>query len=175
MEYETWVKKEENGLLKKKEVGDYVFECMYKPADFILASEWNKGRLNQNGINERREGLKGMMQFDLRIKTRAKGGNVANHGLNSMKEVDQRLYYLSFGLQNDLFLLAGDKKTPCKLFHYDRSSDLGTSKLFLVGFPSEFSEGKDFTILIDSREFGTGPVKIKFERSLIETIPNLNI
>lgn len=75
---------------------------------------------------------------------------------------EEVLYYLSYRLKDDIFLMDRDRKRENVIFHFERSFDLKKGRLFNVGFEPENKENSEVTLVIDSELLNVGPVKLKF-------------
>jgi hypothetical protein len=171
-EYSAWVKDYKNGLHKKKIIDDLTFDAQYKPVDFILLKEGILSDSKQG--EERKKELKDFYSFNLNISDRE--GDFIKGNVSSEEELNRRQYYFSFSFRNDIYLMEGENKIPCTLFHYERSYDLKAAKTFVLGFKKEIANSeKDKTLVIDSRELGLGIVKINFDYKDFNKIPKIKL
>jgi hypothetical protein len=173
--YIHWIKNYENGLHKKKQVGEYVFDVQLKPLDYIMLTERNKKDENSNEFKEELEEMKGMDYFSLKISLAENREDFLKYKSNGEKHYYNRLYYYSFGFSEDIYLESEEGTKPCKLFHFERSYDLTNARTFVLGFEntSKKKPSGDLTLVIDSKDLGLGPVKIKFDQKNLNSIPQL--
>lgn len=167
-EYMQWMRDEKNGLLKKKEIGDYIFEVQYKSPEMILLT-LKGNKMDEAKVNE----LNQMQYFDLKIKHKG-GQDFIKTGSSDQTEYYNRLNYFSFGFQNDIKMQEKEAIYSCALFHFERSYGLSASRIFALGFEMPIKEKQDDkTLTIDAHELGVGLVKIKFKKEDIDNIPSL--
>ncbi len=171
-EYKQWVKNEGNGLYRKREVAGIRFEAQYKPIEFIVLSK-SHGEISKEILARKVKELDGMQYYDLKITVPS--GDLIKNGTSSMDEVYKRMYYFSFGFQNDIKLDEDGKLSDCKLFHFERTYDLKASKVFVLGFDASDKPHATKTLRIDSPYLGTGVVNIKFEEKDLKDIPDLKL
>jgi hypothetical protein len=166
--YIQWMKDEKNGLLKKKEIGDLVFEVQYKSPEMTLIGEMNrKDWQGDSKVNSN------MQFFDLKIKHKG-GQDFIKTNSADQTEYYNRLYYFSFGFQNDIKMIEKEKEYNCELFHFERSYGLTAAKTFVLGFElPKGNERSDQVLTIDANTLGAGIVKIKFNKEDIENIPTV--
>lgn len=171
--YRKWVQDNENGLLQERQIEDIVFRAQYKPADYVILREY-KDKLSDSLLKARREELKGMHYLDLKLSVAGPAKDILKYGVSTENELYQRMYYFSFGFQDDLYLLDGEKKIPCSLYHFERSYDMAPERTFVLGFAGEEADnGKDLLLVIDSPELGVGTVKLRFSKDNLNSIPEL--
>lgn len=171
-EYLQWMKNEQKGLVKKKQIGAYEFEVQYKTPAFVLISG-NDKESDPEKINSRIKELEQMQYFDLKIRHR-KGEDFIKTNSNGDADYYKRLYYYSFAFQNDIKIEQNDTTYDCQLFHFERSYGLAATRTFVLGFGQPEKQG-DKTILIDAHDLGVGVVKIKFRKEDIDNIPNVQL
>ncbi len=75
---------------------------------------------------------------------------------------EEVLYYLSYRLQDDIFLEGKEGKTNNVLYHFERSFDLKKGRVFNVAFEGTPKERSDIILVVDSDVLNVGPVKMKF-------------
>lgn len=75
---------------------------------------------------------------------------------------EEVLYYFSYRLQGDIFLEQGAQKEQSVLYHFERSFDLKSGRVFTMGFVPDGDKEAGVTLLIDSELLNTGPVRFKF-------------
>lgn len=127
---------QEEGI-SRKEVGEYVFELQTSGSDST-----------------------GLEQYALQISLKDRKEDLISHGVHNNAELQQKLYYLSYRMQDAIYLERSGERYPCVLYHFQRSYDLKGSRTFMLGF-SAGEKGEKDKIVIDAPVFDTGVVKIK--------------
>lgn len=170
-----WMRNEENGLRRKRQVDDYVFTAQYKNWQYILAAELAGGKIKKEEVNARKEKIVGMQYYDLTIDVANLKQTVLE--FKATKENYQaRLDYFMFGMKDDVYLLEGDEKISCKLYHYERAYNLNSHTTFLLAFdqrPDYVDSTK--VLVIDPEILGVGEMRIEFNREDISKIPLLKL
>lgn len=173
-EYVTWVNDEANHLLKRKTVHPLIVEVLYKPIPYIIANEKRTNAISKVAYETRKKELEGMQYFTLKLSTVE--GDITNYGVTNKAEQDERFNYLSFAMKRDIKLIDGKDTLPCQLFHFERAYDLVSYRSFVLAFEqSNPNIEREKTIIIDLPYFRTGPIKINYKNSDLESIPSLKI
>lgn len=146
-----------------RQVGDYVLDMQYQPIEYRAFRELGikPGETSfQQYIDERQ----GMEYFLLKI-SRKDGGDLAEIGGKGAEQ--QMIYYMSFGMQQDIYLETENNKKACDLYHFERSYDLKGGRSFVLGFDSAIGKDSEVTIVVDSDVLDTGPIKFHFDKKNI--------
>jgi hypothetical protein len=175
-EYRKYVHSEENGLRKQKQVGPILAEVQYQPVPYILLHEFRDEPVSSDEYDKRASEMEGTQQYVLRLSIKGDSKiNVTNYKVSTVDEQQERLYYLSYQLQDDIYLVDGQDTLPPSLCHFERLYDLADFRNFVLAFERRpGNEGKDKTIVLDAPFLGTGPIKLKFEAKDLANIPKLN-
>ncbi|MEL6866460.1 MAG: hypothetical protein AAFP19_18690 [Bacteroidota bacterium] len=175
-EYVKWVSDSENGLRRVKQIGSVKMELQYKPIPYVIANELRSNHIDRTAFEERYTALEGGQYFTMKISIDEPGQDITKYGIRDMNEQQERLYYLSYAMQNDIHLLQGSDTLACKLYHFERSYDLTPHRTFVLAFDEKESPDlNDKTFIWDTPLFGTGPIKVKFRSESLEEIPNMKI
>lgn len=171
------IKLPENGLLKKKQFGEIVVEAQYKPLSYIIANEIQSNQIDKKVFDKRYEELKGLQYLNLKITTSSTNEhNITNYNVFSDAAQQDRLYYLSYRMKEDIVLIEGEREIPCALYHFERSYDIAKHRTFVLAFErTAFTETEDKTLVLDTPVLNTGPIKIKFKAEDINNIPPLKL
>ena len=174
-----YVKATKNGLAKAKEIGDIRVNLLYKPLDFVIANEFRSNQIKQDDYDSRKEELKGLQYYNLQVSVPNHPKlNITNYRVANAEEQQQRLYYLSFYMKNDIRLIQGQDTLAPVLYHFERSYDMAGHRTFVLAFIENQSEDKtpiDRTLVIDSPIMGTGPIKLKIKEEDLKNIPTLKL
>ncbi len=173
----AYVKNPDNNLVKVKDIGNIRFELLYKPVDFIIANEMRTDELKKSAHQKRAGELDGLQYYNLKISMpRSPGMDVTNYNVKNEQAIQNRLYYLSFHMKNDIRMIQGKDTLSPVLFHFERSYNVTPHRTFVMAFdePDKKKED-DKTFVIDTPIFNTGPVKMKFKKEDLQKIPNLKL
>lgn len=172
-EYISWAHDEAHGLRKSKTLNNIRFEVQYKPAEYIIAMESKGKSIQKSQYDKRKKELEGMEYFDFRIYPPEGYASIVLYGLSHPSESQSRLNYFSFGMQQDLSLEFESGRNSCKLYHFERASDMAPHRTFVLGFPRNPDSAPDLTFVYNGQEFNTGPVKLKFEQKDLSNLPQI--
>lgn len=175
-EYISWVNDPTNRLLRKKTINPLEIEVLYKPIDYIISNEQRRNNIPLEEYKKRKQELEGMQYYTFKIGITNSNYNITNYEVVDQKQQDERISYLSFAMQNDIKLVEGKDTLPCKLFHFERSHDLVTYRTFVVAFEQpETTRMANKTIVINLPYFNTGPIKLSYKKSDLESIPTIKL
>jgi len=132
-EYAIYVKEHTNQLHKKVDAGALEYSLQYKPLEFIVANEFKKEEISQKDLEIRKEDLKGLQYYSLRMKSNV-GGDVMKIGTNSNDQYFDKINYYSYDFKNDIRLIEGSDTLSCKLFHFVRSHGTAPYVDFIFAF-----------------------------------------
>ena len=180
LEYVDWIEDPANGLLVKKDVGDYNFTILYKPLDYIIIKEKKDDKLKKEDLQTEKSEIEDLQYFTFKIGLKANSGDLLKYNLTKVNDYYARVEYFSFAMQNDLKLLDGNDTLNCILHHFERTFGLAPYCNFVLGFKlSENSPGKivthfsDKTLIYNDRVLGIGPIKLTVKGNNIKNIPKL--
>lgn len=174
-EYKEWLTDNKYIYSKTKRINPLVFMLTYRPVHEMVLAQ-SKGKiLSKDEFLEAEYELEGLQYYTLKIGLEGDAKtNITNYKVSNKSESDQRLYYLSFLMKNDIYLIEGNDTLNCQLYHFERAFNLSNHRTFNLAFDkSENGKNKDKTIIIDSPFFGTGPVKMKFQAKELNNIPTI--
>jgi hypothetical protein len=172
-EYIKWVHAPENGLLTSNKVDDYEFQVMYKPVDYIIASEIKNSILKQTEVLKRKSDLQGFQYYTVKIK--AKNDNeVLKAGISNENEYFERLEYFTENAQNDIFLIDGKDTLSSVLYHFERNYGLSPLNTIILAFENKFPDKiRDRVLVYDDVVLGTGKVSLAIKSEDIKRVPHL--
>lgn len=177
-DYVTWVQDEAHGLRQTRTISPLRVTTLYKPLPYIIAQEERTNTIDLEHYQSRTAALQGMQYYTLQV---AIEGNtqrdVTNYQVVDGTAQQERLAYLSFGMQQDIQLIQGEDTLPCKLFHFERSYDLAPHRTFVLGFeePKGVVSTQERTLVVELRPFNTGPLKFNYSETTLSKIPKLRL
>lgn len=176
-DFVQWVKNEENGLFKEKDVQVVKVAAQYKPVEYVISNEMRTNDIEKKDFDKRKKELEGLQYFDIQLSINQPNYDVTNYNVFNEQDKEKRLKYLSFGLQNDIHLVDGRDTLPCLLYHFERSYDVKPHRTFVVAFENKdnSSKNQDKTIVVDTPIFGIGPIKLKFRKEDLAQIPSIKL
>jgi hypothetical protein len=174
-EYVKWVTDEGNGLLKTKNIEEISIKAQYKPLSYIIANELRTNDINAKDYKTREKELEGMQYYNLVLDI-TDARNILNYKVSDMGGQQARIQYLSFGMQQHIYLEEDGKELPCKLFHFERNYNITKERTFLLAFEqNKNTKTTDKTLVINSPVLGTGPIKVKFLAKDIAQLPTMKM
>ncbi|MCH8903121.1 MAG: hypothetical protein IIA45_04320 [Bacteroidetes bacterium] len=179
-EFAQWVEHENNGLKVYKNIGDYEFTLQYKPVEYIALNQLKHKKLTSKVLDDKINELNELQYFTFQIALKDKNTSIIDAARGDPEMFEQLVNYFSFGMQNDIQLLEGDKLKDCVLFHFERSYGLTPYNRFVLAFANDLnndnkSSEKDKIFLFNDHVLGVGPMKMKIQTHDLDKIPNIKV
>lgn len=167
----------ENGLAKTKTIGALKVELKYKPLDFLIANELRTNQIEEERYQNHYQELEGLQYYNLKLSLpQLPNQNITTYQVKNDEGLQERLYYLSFKMKEDIRLVQGTDTLAPVLYHFERSYDLAPHRTFVLAFDETNPEKTvDKTFVLDAPIFGTGPIKIKIRAEDLNDIPNIKL
>lgn len=172
-EYVRWVNNTENGLVLKKEIGEYEYTLKYQPVDYMIANEFRSDNIDAGAYEKRKKEMEGAQYYSLRIKQKNSNADVMLSGISSPGDYYAADNYLAFGFKDDIKMVQGDT-VACSLYHFINTHGLTPHIEIIFGFNKPDNKGAR-TIVINERVFGAGTLKFSFSENVLSQVPGLKI
>jgi hypothetical protein len=184
VDFRTYLDDPDNGLKKKKSVGDMHVSLTFLPCELLAFQEMDK--MTSSHTIELFDSLKQTYENQLTFKLSFSAGdeendqNVINAGIQSYVDYSDRIKQLSFGIENDIKLVVDSAIYYPVLTKLEDTYELKKEKDIIVVFspkenPDEFKTTSNFKLSYFDREFGMGLLKFKFSNKDIRNLPELII
>ena len=174
-EYVKYVADGANGLVKTKNIGEVNIKVQYKPTAYAIANEMRTNDISKVDFDERKKELESMQYYNLTLDI-TDARNILNYNVSNQSHQQERIHYLSFGMQQDIRLMENGKELPCVLYHFERTYDISKERTFLVAFnQDESTKDATKTFILDSSVLGIGTIKIQFDGKNIQELPKMKL
>lgn len=105
--------------------------------------------------------------FVLRIENN-NGGPIMKSLGNDASKYQELVQYFSFGIQNDLELIAGKDTLDCAFIHFERNYDLAPFAYIKFGFNTDrlFTQANDleeWSVRFNAERLGVGPLYFNYQ------------
>lgn len=177
-QFREWVNSSSSQLIQRKSIDEYKYELKYLPVEYMITNEEKSNKLNKVVYDSLKKEYDGMEYFELKLSVDGFNGEPAKYNSINMSDYQQKIMYLSFAMQNDLYIeLKGDKKIKCKLFHNERIYGVAPYSKFLFGFSKEDlkEDVNEFKVVFDDQLFNTGKIKFNWEKTTLNNIPKIKL
>lgn len=174
-DYIQWIEDKDNGLIDSRDFDDLNYYVQYKPVDYVTLKTLGPNGLNKNIYGETKKEYEGMQYFTLTLSNRLSQGDLLKYDVTGGEEYQHRVSYFAFDAQNDIKLIQGTDTLYCKLYHFERTYNIGPFVNLLIGFdlPSKKNQSSDKLLTFHDRAFGNGIIKLKIKSENVEQIPDL--
>lgn len=176
--YIRWVETEKNGLTKKHKEKGLEYTVTYCPIDYMIAKEFKTNAIKSETYRHRKKDLEGFEYFKLRIRKENSKEEVLMEGLQSESEYIERIDYLSYGFDENLFIVRNDFKdtVPVALYHFERTYGLVPYIDFIISFKEDTAlKDNRIQFLLNDNIFGNGIVTREFNKKDILETPILKL
>ncbi|MEL7534223.1 MAG: hypothetical protein AAFN10_23160 [Bacteroidota bacterium] len=173
-EFKQWIENPANGFNNQREIGEYALGAQLMPIPY-QAIQLHKASLNAHHLNEMEQELEESLDIHFTMASQEGELSFLKYNLGSLEEYQQRLAYLSFEMEDYLYLLHGNDTLRPNLYHFERTFDLSPEAHFLLSFPRPENMGEDAILILDDHFFGMGPVRFRFDLSRLSHLPALNL
>lgn len=175
-QYQIWVKKSENKLVRIKEINGFRFTTKFKPNELLILQ--SPELLNsQSSIDSVMEIQRGVVNFVMDIGSIDGQQSLLRANIVSEEDYYQRLFYYTNEVQKDLYLVEGQDTLPCAFYHFEQTYNLSPVNSLIMEFQRKEASSayKDLHLIYDDRVLNTGIMKFQFEKSFLNNLPQLKL
>jgi len=175
VEFNAWVLNTDNNLLKTKNVGEINYNLSFVPKEFMAFNELKGQEYNKEAFDVALSHYDGMSYFNFKIAIEEGQGELLKYKLSSAQQYNDRINYMSFKMQKDIFLIQGKDTISPGLFHFERIFEVAPFATVMVAFDNEkFDLQKEFTIVYSDKLFEKGFIKYYYQPKLLIDLPKIN-
>lgn len=174
VEYVYYMESSESGMRQEKTIEDIQIIVQYKTAAYIAVKEEKK--VEKKSVKEIISKLKGMQYYTIKYSLSHSEADIMKYQLASESDYYERLNYMSFGMQQDVFVVQGKDTLPCVLFNHVRNYGISPYTEIVLGFEEKESGEKykeSKTLVIEDKAFGLGYMKFLFAKNNLNDLPEL--
>lgn len=174
-EFVKWVGDKQNDLSKSKEISEMKYHLTYVPKECMAFLELKDEAYTPEQFNNSLNSYKTMSYFNFRIELKDGKGELLKYNLTSPQQYTERINYVSFGMQKDIFLVQEKDTLLPGLYHFERIFDVAPFTTVMLAFDNEkFDPEKEFTIVYNDRLFNKGYIKYNYQPKQLIDLPNLS-
>jgi hypothetical protein len=167
----SWLKVEENGYTKEKQINEYEYILTFIPNDLIINE--NEKNINSGNIDSIRKNYE-MFCFNFQIKLNGATDELLKYNLSSSYE--DRIRYVSFKMENDIKLIDNNDSIKVGLFHFERYFNTSSTCNFNISFPSEKiikSKSELVQFCFYDKLFNNGVINFTFNKNIFTQQPKI--
>lgn len=178
--YFSFVEKEGNGLTIKKNVSDLDYSLTLCPVDYVIAKEFRVENVSKEIYDRKYEDLKGFTYFKLRISDKNKNAEAILNKANGEQEVKERLEYLSYGFEENIFIVRNSKRDtlPLSMYHFERTYGVSPHLEFVFSFKNDSileSKDKSVEVIVNDIVFNDVLLTYQFDKQKCIEAPKLKL
>jgi hypothetical protein len=173
-QFVKWVADKENKLIKDKAITDINYQLAYMPQELLAYTELKNEDFSKERFEEVKKNYAGMTYFKFRIEIKNGSGELLKYNLQSAQQYNERISYMSFKMQKDIFLVQANDTIYPDLFHFERIFDVAPYATVMFAFDdAKFKSGDEFTIIYNDRLFDKGIIKYNYKSKQLIDLPNI--
>lgn len=152
-------------LSKTHRFDGFSMEVDYRPSAYMAASQLVKSKGDKLDFEETKSDFATTSNYNLKIENLS-GGAIMKGIAGDAMQYQDLVQYLSFGIQNDLYIGNDQDTIPCSFVHFERNYDVAPFLNVQFGFNVEnFEKGDEWFVMFDADRFRLGPLYYRFEYS----------
>lgn len=173
-QFVKWVADKENKLVRDKIISDINYQLAYLPCEYMAYTELKNENFTEEKFEEVKRNYEGMTYFKFRMEVNNGSGEVLKYNLSSGQQYNERINYMSFKMQKDIFLVQGRDTLLPGLFHYERIFELAPYATVMMAFDNEkFNPADEFTIVYNDHLFNKGYIKFNYKPKQLIDLPKI--
>lgn len=174
-DFVKWTAAKENELSKTKELNELNFKLSFMPAHSLAYIELKGEKYSAAVFDSVCRDYSQMSYFNLRIETPNRNGELLKYDLHNGQEYNDRITYMSFGMQRDIYLVQGNDTLYPGLYHFERIFEIAPYATVMLAFDnSKFKQENEFTIVYDDHLFDKGFLKYIFYPNQLIDLPKIS-
>lgn len=164
-------------LNKSKTIGTVEYRLTSLPSEYMACNELKSNEIEQTLFEETLKEYEGTEYYMLQIEVEGSVTELAKVNLSSQEEYQQRIVYLSFGMQSDLKAVNQDGvEIPCSIYHFERTYNITPFSTFLIGFDEgQLKDATERTIVLEDNLFENGLIKFNWSTNQLKNIPQIKL
>lgn len=154
--------------LKTKEFGELQLSMEYNSADQMILKQFkNKDQISSKQKKFLKKEMNDYLSFQLKIEN-LKGNGILKNLVSTVPDYQTLIQYLSFDIQNDIFLCTENDTLKCAFTHFERNFDLAPYANVEVGFyrdelRTSICQNDQWSVLYHADHLGLGPLYFNYE------------
>jgi hypothetical protein len=171
-EFLKWCADEKNNLSKSKQISEMKFSLAFLPKECMAFLELRTEKYDIDKFQSVCNHYEDMSYFNFRIEQPGGQTELLKYNLHSPAQYEERIRYMSFEMQNDIFLLQGQDTLRPGLYQFERIFEVAPYATVQLAFDNKkFDRKKEFTICYNDRLFEKGFIKFNYKNWQLTNLP----
>jgi hypothetical protein len=173
-EFVDWCADEDHKLNKTKEISDMKYNLSYLPAEAMAFLELRKESIDISKFEKTKADYMEMTYFNFRIEALNTKNELLKYRLRSAGQYEDRIKYMAFGIENDIYLVQGKDTLHPGLCHFERIFEVAPYATVMLAFDNkQFNKDEEFTLMYNDRLFEKGFVKFNYKNKQLINLPKI--
>lgn len=169
-----WVGEKENDLSKTKDISEMTYHLSYMTKECMAYMELKDKPYSKEDLQKTLGYYSEMSYFNFRIELKAGQGELLKYNLKSPQQYTERISYVSFEMQKDIYLVQGKDTLLPGLYHFERTFDVAPFTTVMLAFDNKkFNPSEEFTVVYNDKLFNKGFIKYNYKPKQLIDLPNL--
>jgi hypothetical protein len=176
-EFVNWYSEGEHKLTKTKDVSEIRYQLSFLPAEAMAFLELRKtqGGYDFSRFQQVRQDYSEMSYFSFKIQAPENSGELLKYQLSSPAAYEERVKYLSFQMEKDIWLIQDKDTIPPGLYHFERVFEAAPYATAMFAFDNKlFRRDAEFTIVYHDQLFDKGFIKFNYKPKQLINLPNIS-
>ncbi|MBL4706128.1 MAG: hypothetical protein JKY54_16500 [Flavobacteriales bacterium] len=176
VEYVNFIKNATH-LHRTKTIAGVDYRLSYLPTEYMVCNELKSNEISKAEFIKALEGFVGTEYYMLQIEVPGTVTELAKVNLTYQQQYQERIAYLSFGMQSDIKAISDDgTEVFCNVYHFERTYNATPYSTFIIGFPDdELEHAKERTIALEDKLFNNGLIKFNWSTDQLKVIPQITL
>ena len=173
-EFVRWCSDETNQLNKSKEISEVKYHLKYLPKESMAMLDLRTQKYDYNKFQSTCEYYTELTYFNFKIEIPQASGELLKYQLKSPQQYEDRIKYMSFEMQNDIYLVQGGDTLRPGLYQFERIFEVAPFATAMMAFDNKkFNKEKEFTIVFNDKLFDKGLIKFNYKNRQLVNVPNI--
>ncbi len=173
-EFITWCSNEDNHLSKSKTVSEMQYKVMFLPPESMAYTELKAEEYNLEIFRKVSDSYKDMSYFNFRIQLSDGNGELLKYNLQSAMQYEERIKYVSFNMDKDLYIIQDNAIIYPGLYHFERTFEVVPYLTVMMAFDNKkFDKKREFTLVYNDRLFEKGMIKFNYQNNQLVDVPEI--
>lgn len=174
-QFVKWATDKENKLVRDKKISEINYQLAYLPMESMAYIELKNQDITKEKFEETKKHYEDMSYFKFRIELIGGSGELLKYNLGSAQQYNDRISYMSFQMQKDVFLVQGQDTLSPGLFEFERIFEIAPYATVMFAFDKKkFKPENGFTIVYNDRLFKKGYIKYNYRPKQLIDLPNIS-
>lgn len=170
--YINYLASSKSGLIISKNLNGIVYTVKCQTPELICFSENENNKFTKMEFEQLMKSYSDKFRFSLVIQDEGQKSISVKNAVYNKEIYSNIVGYANTELQNDIYILEGEKKIKCDLAHLEPANSTNPVLRIASAF-SNINSKADFVFVFNDNTFNNGPIKFNFSSDIFNALPKL--